>query len=510
MKSELQSSASKWGFTLLRVVIGWHFLYEGIVKLLDNEWSSADYLANATGAFAAIFHRIAETPVLLQVADVLNIWGLTFVGLALVFGVLPRLAPMLGITLLLLYYLSNPPFVGLRGVAGEGSYLLVNKNLVEAVALLALMCVPRGRMYGLDSLFCGPTPSPRPTDNPPAIHPHPEGTPTADSTPRRQLLRHLIGLPVLGAFGFTVHRKRQWDSLEERHLIESGADAASSATIKKFVFSRLGDLKGTMTCGRIGDLTVSRLILGGNLIGGWAHARDLLYVSDLVKAYHSDDRVINTFRLAEKCGVNTFLAHPKMVRIVRKYWDTYGGKIQYIADCGGDDLPGTIKMALDAGAHACYVQGATADRLVAENKLDVIRKALDQIRAGGRPAGIGGHAIATIKTCIAQKIQPDFWMKTLHHHNYWSARPGEAGNDNSFCAEPQEAIEVMKSQTVPWIAFKILAAGAIPPADGFAYAFNNGADFACVGMYDFQMVDDVNIAREAITRAASRPRPWHG
>ena len=82
----------------------------------------------------------------------------------------------------------------------------------------------------------------------------------------RQLLKQLVGLPVLGAFGFSLHEKRQFDSLEEKYLLQAGADGLTSATLKTFSFSKLSDLKGTMTCGRIGNLQISRMILGGNLM----------------------------------------------------------------------------------------------------------------------------------------------------------------------------------------------------------------------------------------------------
>ena len=81
-------------------------------------------------------------------------------------------------------------------------------------------------------------------------------------------------------------------------------------------------------------------------------------------------------------------------------------------------------------------------------------------------------------------------------------------HDNMFCLFPDRTIEFMKSQSKPWIAFKVLAAGAIPPQDGFAYAFANGADFICVGMFDFQVIQDANIAVTAFNAAQSRPRPW--
>jgi hypothetical protein len=98
-------------------------------------------------------------------------------------------------------------------------------------------------------------------------------------------------------------------------------------------------------------------------------------------------------------------------------------------------------------------------------------------------------------------------MKTLHHTNYWSAK-ADTQHDNIWDANPQETIDFMKNLKQPWIAFKILAAGAIHPQVGIRYAFENGADFICVGMYDFQMVEDVNIALEVLSSDIKRQRAW--
>jgi len=107
-------------------------------------------------------------------------------------------------------------------------------------------------------------------------------------------------------------------------------------------------------------------------------------------------------------------------------------------------------------------------------------------------------------------LKPDFWVKTCHSHNYWSAKSPEPWNDNFFDFNPEETIRYMATLSEPWIAFKVLAAGAIKPEDGLKYAFNNGADFVCLGMYDFQIVEDVNIALSALSQAIERPRPWMG
>jgi hypothetical protein len=105
-------------------------------------------------------------------------------------------------------------------------------------------------------------------------------------------------------------------------------------------------------------------------------------------------------------------------------------------------------------------------------------------------------------------LKPDFWVKTCHNHNYWSAQTGAAWKDNIFDYDPEETIRFMGTLKEPWIAFKVLAAGAITPEEGLKYAYINGADFVCMGMYDFQIVEDVNTALDAISQTKERQRPW--
>ncbi|MBA7592229.1 hypothetical protein ES708_34407 [subsurface metagenome] len=145
--------------------------------------------------------------------------------------------------------------------------------------------------------------------------------------------------------------------------------------------------------------------------------------------------------------------------------------------------------------------------MVSEGKVEEIGKALDFIRQNGLPAGIGAHKLETVQECVKAGLKPDYWVKTLHHTNYWSAKPEEE-LDNIWCTNPVETIAFMNDLEEPWIAYKILAAGAIDPNEGFPYAFKNGADFICVGMYDFQIVDDVNIALEVLNGDLERKRPW--
>jgi len=139
---------------VMRVLIGWHFLYEGVAKLLKPNWSAAGYLKAAKGPMAGTFKWMADSPELLDWVNLLNMWGLFLIGLFLILGLLTRYAAIGGALMVLLYYAANPPFIGyFSSVATEGSYLLVNKNLVEIGALFVIAVTYSGRYVGLDRIF---------------------------------------------------------------------------------------------------------------------------------------------------------------------------------------------------------------------------------------------------------------------------------------------------------------------------------------------------------------------
>jgi thiosulfate dehydrogenase [quinone] large subunit len=141
----------------LRLLIGWHFLYEGLAKLLNPYWTSAGYLAESQWWFKGVFLAIAASPTAVTVVDYLNMWGQTLIGLALMLGLLTRWATIGGVVLLALYYIAAPPFVGYTyGMPAEGSYLIVNKVLIELAALLVLLAHPTSQTFGLDRFWARP------------------------------------------------------------------------------------------------------------------------------------------------------------------------------------------------------------------------------------------------------------------------------------------------------------------------------------------------------------------
>jgi len=265
--------------------------------------------------------------------------------------------------------------------------LIVNKTLIEMAVLLLLAFLPSHFTFGIDRLIKRTV---KKFHSEPVKEPFEHVDSSADHG-RRELIKDLIGLPVLGGFIYAAFIKRKWKSFEERHLVSqpSRVDAITGASPKAVIYAGLDKLEGQVPKGKIGDYEISRIIAGGNLISGFAHARGLIYVSHLVQTYFTDEKVIETFKLCEACGINTMI------------------------------------VRVDA------------------NTLRILEK--------------------------------------------YRKRNGK----------------------MHWIAYKVLGAGAIHPGNGFRYAFENGADFCCVGMFDFQVVEDANIAINLLKETLPRVRAWY-
>jgi hypothetical protein len=340
------------------------------------------------------------------------------------------------------------------------------------------------------------------TTSPAAAH---QSRATPSPLARRSFLKKSFGVSVAAPVIL---------SLEENALLGGGA-----APVESRKPSGPGRA-AKCPAGQIGKVQISRLICGGNLISGYAHSRDLIYVSKLLTHYFTDEKIMDTWALCEQHGINTMVAYPgdpHAVEVYRKYRDR-GGKIQYLAQINPskEDRKTAVKQAVDAGASGAFLVGNLGDVWAREGAVHLIDDVVKNIKDAGLIAGVAGHELRTAQTVERAGVAPDFYVKTLHSSSYWSrqqlAQEKEVidnyGIDNYWCREPKETIAFMSELERPWIAYKVLAAGAIHPRAGFKHAFENGADFCLVGMFDFQVAENVAVASALLSGKLDRGREW--
>ena len=211
---------------------------------------------------------------------------------------------------------------------------------------------------------------------------------------RRDFLKKSLAGSAAGAMGL---------SFEERNLL--------AQTSKRPAPAAPSGSRGAMPMGRIKDVKISRMFTGGNLISGFAHSRDLIYVSSLLQSYFTDEKVMETLELCEERGINTAILrlddHCK--RILNRYWNERGGKIQWIAQIKitPDDLS-QVTDAVDHGAIGAFVHGGVSDTCVANGQVDLLGKAVDLIKQTGAIAGLGGHTVEVPMASEKAGLDPDF------------------------------------------------------------------------------------------------------
>ncbi len=137
-----------------RILMGWYFLYEGVVKLFNTNWTSYGFLKSAQGPFQDVFQNLAEHSALLSAVDFLNIWGLILIGLSLMLGLFSRWSFIAGMLLVLLYYFAHPPIIAAQQLVIDIDHAVwVDRNLIFVALLAILYAFPTSHIFGLDRLL---------------------------------------------------------------------------------------------------------------------------------------------------------------------------------------------------------------------------------------------------------------------------------------------------------------------------------------------------------------------
>ncbi|NMC19491.1 MAG: hypothetical protein GYA33_03630, partial [Thermogutta sp.] len=262
---------------------------------------------------------------------------------------------------------------------------------------------------------------------------------------------------------------------------------AAAATYQDGGDPSAGAATAALPRGKIKNLEVSRLLLGGNLLTHYTHSRDLRYVYSLAREYNTDDKILQTLAVAEANGINTLIIHyvPHAIELLQEH-RRRGGKMQWITctahamvSGGLDAFKQQIDSLVAAGTNALYisgiegdhacgfvndVSGPEAEQRVGAPRTELLAQALEYAKQSGLPVGIGGHRMGVVEDCEKAGLDNDFYMVTFHHHKYPTAK---LNFDSRWCALPEELAALMRNVRKPWIAFKVMAAGAIPPQNAF-------------------------------------------
>jgi hypothetical protein len=341
---------------------------------------------------------------------------------------------------------------------------------------------------------------------------------------RREFIRTAAALTATVTTPWSFEEQALWAHQRQQQQPRQGPPGVSRPPVP--------EVAGPMPMGTLGGLSISRLIAGHNLVGATAHARDLIYVSQLLRNYFTDEKILETYQKYEEHGINAaFLrVEARQLRLAKRYREERGGKLQWIAQLviNEKDQRRDLDLALEVGARIAYIRGLETDRFFKADRLDVIASAIEYMRQQKVVVGVASHLLDSLIAVHRAGLDPDFYVKTFNSAQYWSAGPplppdpnwkpsktelvppeyGPPQHDNLWETTPKATAAWFATIDKPFVAYKVLAAGAIHPVDGFRYAFEHGADFISVGMYDFQIAEDVNITKALFAEKLNRSRPW--
>lgn len=430
---------------LMRIAVGWHFLYEGCWKLLQPEgWSCVSYLNVAQGPLAPVFSWMAGQAWLVSAGDWAVMLGLVAIGLGLITGVLARYAALAGILLMALFYCCQPPEPFAHAVSGaDGRFFVVERNVIEAFALLLIAAWPCWKGW---------------------------------------VKTFLPGCAVLFGFGGLVYGQYRNGAFRK-------VEAVTSATVKVHEFTALKALKAPFAeTNELVGCSISALALGGDLIAGHSHARDLIWTDEFMRRYHTGGTLERTVRYSVFCGLSAAFVEPGAIERMAAAAKSVGGELAFFSNCAnGEDAA----LAVKNGARSVYLRPEVADARARSGDGAGLTALLAALRQTGLPVGLGAESLETVKFAVEKGIVPDYWVVAFHSLDYPAATLKVAHN-SIWCRDPEATAAYLKTRPEPWVAIRGLAGGAIKPEDAYRFARKHGAVVVAVDLLDYRIVETVN------------------
>jgi len=257
---------------------------------------------------------------------------------------------------------------------------------------------------------------------------------------------------------------------------------------------------------KLGDVEVTRLVVGGNPVSGFSHAG-----AERSKAMLDYFTTENTKKLLHRCeaaGITTcfFRADKHVMRTLYEYWNE-GGKILWVAQSAPEmDPMRDIDQAKSFGASAMYLHGGQIDDSFERGDYDETKRQLDHVHEVGLPAGCASHVPENILKILDLGWDVDFFMISVYNIPGYRGKLSVSQDEKFIDADRAKALAIFKDIEQPCFAYKILAAGRKNPRESFTEVCSHikPIDGINVGMYppDSPTIveDNVALAGELLPR----------
>ena len=263
---------------------------------------------------------------------------------------------------------------------------------------------------------------------------------------------------------------------------------------------------------KIGDVAVSRFILGSNPFSGFSHQGPEM--SRRMMHYYTTDRIKTLLRQAEGLGITALTARTDhhVMRFLMEYWDQ-GGKLMWLGQTCPSVGPSRmcVRRALEGGASACHIHGGVMDYLTAQNNVADAVDGVNMIHDAGLPAGVAGHSPRVFEWA-EEHLDVDYYMCCYYQPDRRDKSPEhDPGQKERYDARDRQTMaDLIARLSKPVIHYKVMAAGRNDPAEAFGFVARHlrPTDAVCVGIYNENhpdmLAEDVRLFEQSLS--VVRPR----
>ena len=475
---------------VLRIAVGTHLFLSGLVKVIDPGWTALSFLDGSYG----FFKWLATKPFLLQLTDQLNIWVLLLTGIALVAGVFKRIAALLALGLLVLYYVAYPPINLNQLIGSSGPEFIVNPLLIEILVLLLIIAYS-----DRSKAFSGRNLLKTAGSGRAQVKEVAEGQVNRNS--RRDILRSLVSVPFLGLI--SIPFLKTGDNTEVDAVggaTVSGSNSAMPGYQRLKYLDLTKDVESLenrekMPFGTIGKLRISRLIAGNDYLSNDFYGQHSIHLQQLARIYFSEERVFFTLKSMEVQGINAIILSLKNVidHKLMDYFEQWQSQLHWIAEVTArnpDKFDESVRRTVEYGADAILISREACEDWLENGNPEFIDQAIDIVKNYQVPVGIGAISNESIEYTLQRKLPADFFLKSFHN-------VPERNSGNFYCDNTEYFSQLVAESDIPWIAAKTSAGGYINPYDGYKFSIEKGASFICDDMFDIQVKSNIDSFQRA-------------